>query len=57
MSVGSLDAWLAGDHLLLRDFGPYVIIFMNVSVVINVPMVTLLRDFGPMSSVCMLVGW
>jgi uncharacterized YccA/Bax inhibitor family protein len=39
--VGSL----VGDHLLLRDFEPYGIIFMNVCVVINVAMVMLLRDF------------
>jgi uncharacterized YccA/Bax inhibitor family protein len=41
-----LVAWLVGDHLLLRNFGPYVIIFMNVCVVITVAMVMLLRDFG-----------
>jgi hypothetical protein len=28
--VGSLVGWLVGDHLLLRDFGPYGIIFMTV---------------------------
>jgi hypothetical protein len=39
--------WLLGDHLLLRDFGPYGIIFMNVCVVITVAMVILLQDFGP----------
>jgi hypothetical protein len=32
---------LVGDHLLLRDFGPYGIIFMNVCVVITVAMVML----------------
>jgi hypothetical protein len=32
-----LVGWLVGDRLLLlRDFGPYGIIFMNVSVVITV---------------------
>jgi hypothetical protein len=35
------------DYLLLRDFGPYGIIFMNVRVVITVAMVMLLREFGP----------
>jgi hypothetical protein len=25
-----LVAWLVGNHLLFRDFGPYGIIFMNV---------------------------
>jgi hypothetical protein len=39
--------WLLGDHLLLRDFGPYGIIFMNVCVVITVAMVILLQDLGP----------
>jgi uncharacterized YccA/Bax inhibitor family protein len=34
--------WFVGHHLLLlRDFGPYVIIFMNVCVVIIVAMVWL----------------
>jgi hypothetical protein len=33
--------------MLLRDFGPYGIIFMNVRVDITVAMVMLLRDFGP----------
>jgi uncharacterized YccA/Bax inhibitor family protein len=33
--------------LLLRDFGPYGIIFMNVCVVITVAMLMLLREFGP----------
>jgi hypothetical protein len=42
-----LVAWLIGDHLLLRDLGPYGIIFMNVHVVITVAMVMLLRDCGP----------
>jgi uncharacterized YccA/Bax inhibitor family protein len=40
-----LLAWLV-DYLLLRDFGPYGIIFMNVCVVITVAIVMLLRDFG-----------
>jgi hypothetical protein len=35
---------LVGDNLLLRDFGPYGIIFMNVCVVITVAMVMMLRD-------------
>jgi hypothetical protein len=33
--------------LLLRDFGPYGIIFINVCVVITVAIIILLRDFGP----------
>lgn len=28
--VGSLVVWLVGGHLLLRNFGPYGIIVMNV---------------------------
>jgi hypothetical protein len=39
--------WLVGEHLLLMDFRPYGIIFMNVCVVITVAMVMLLRDFVP----------
>jgi hypothetical protein len=38
---------LVGDHSLLRDFGPYGIIFMNVYVVITVVMVMLLGVLGP----------
>jgi hypothetical protein len=38
---------LVGDHLLLRDFEPYVIIFMKVCVDITVAMVMLLRNFVP----------
>jgi uncharacterized YccA/Bax inhibitor family protein len=41
-----LVAWLVGDHLLLRDFGPYGIIFTNMCVVITVAMVILLRDLS-----------
>jgi hypothetical protein len=41
----SLVGWLVCNHLLLRDFGPYGIISMNVCV-ITVAMVLLLRDFG-----------
>jgi hypothetical protein len=33
--------------MLLRDFGPYVIIFMNICTAITVAMVILLRDFEP----------
>jgi hypothetical protein len=43
----SLFAWLVGEHLLLRDFGPYRIIFMNMCVIADVIMVMLLRDFEP----------
>jgi hypothetical protein len=38
--------WLVCDHLLLRDFGSYGIILMNLCVVITVAVVMLLRDFG-----------
>jgi hypothetical protein len=41
--VGWLDGWW---HLLLRDFEPYRIVFMNVCV-IAVAMVMLLRNFEP----------
>jgi hypothetical protein len=34
MFIGSV----VGDCLLLRDFGPYGIIFMNVCAVINIAM-------------------
>jgi hypothetical protein len=34
------ECWLVSNHLLLlREFGPYVIIFMNVCVVITIVMV------------------
>jgi hypothetical protein len=34
------QCWLVGDYyMLLRDFGPYVKIFMNVHVVVTVAMV------------------
>jgi hypothetical protein len=36
---------LVGNHLLLRDFGPYGI-FMNLCVVLTVAMVTMLRNCG-----------
>jgi hypothetical protein len=36
------NCWLAGNHLLLSNFGPYGI-FMNVYVVITVTTVMLLR--------------
>jgi hypothetical protein len=45
--VGNLVDWLVDDKLLLRDFWPYGIIFMNVCVVITVAILMLLRDFGP----------
>jgi hypothetical protein len=45
--------WLIVDYLLLRDFGPYGIKFMNVCVVITVAMVMLLRDFGPCGKIFM----
>jgi hypothetical protein len=40
-----LDGNLVSDHLLFRNFGPYVIIFMNVCVLITVAMAMLSRDF------------
>jgi hypothetical protein len=43
--VSSFAGWLV-DHLVLRNFGPYGVIFMNVCVVINVAVVMLLRDSG-----------
>jgi uncharacterized YccA/Bax inhibitor family protein len=45
---------LVGDHLLLRDVGPYGIIFMNVCVVRTVAMVMQLRDFGPYGIIFMM---
>jgi predicted membrane metal-binding protein len=50
-----LLAWLADDHLLFTDFGPYGI-FMNVCV-LTVVTVMLVRDFGPYGifmNVCVL---
>jgi hypothetical protein len=47
---------MIGDHLLSRDFGPYGIILINVSVVITVAMVMLLSDFGPYV-LHIYVGW
>jgi hypothetical protein len=46
-NIGSSVGSLIADHLLLRNFGPYVIIFMNACVGITVAMVMLLKDFGP----------
>jgi hypothetical protein len=47
---------MVGDHLLLRDFGPYGdLIFMDMRVVTTVAMVTLLRDFGPCGIIFMTV--
>jgi hypothetical protein len=44
MPVGSLTVWL----MLLKDFGLYKVIFVNVYIVLIVAMVMLLRDFlGP----------
>jgi uncharacterized YccA/Bax inhibitor family protein len=47
MLFGSLVGLLVGDRLLLRDFGPYGIIFMIVCVGITIAMAMLLRDFEP----------
>jgi hypothetical protein len=54
-----LEAWLVDDNLLLlTNFGPYGIIFMNVYVAITVAMVMLLRGFWAscLLSICWLVG-
>jgi hypothetical protein len=45
---------LLGDHLLLRDIGPYEIIFMNLCG-ITVATVILFRDFGPYGIIFMPV--
>lgn len=37
---------LLGDHVLLRDFGPYVIVFMNARLLLTVAMVMLLKEGG-----------
>jgi hypothetical protein len=55
MLVGSFVDWFVGDRLLLRDFGLYGIIVINVRVAISVVMVMLLRDFGPYGF-CLYVG-
>jgi hypothetical protein len=47
---------LVGDHLLLRDFGPYGIILMNVFVITTVAMVMLLRDFGSFGIICVFAN-
>jgi hypothetical protein len=46
---------LVGDHLLLRDYGPYRIIFINVCVIITDAMLMILRNFGPYVF-CLCVG-
>jgi hypothetical protein len=43
------------DHLLLRDFGPYGIIFINMCFLTTVAMVILFMDFGPNGIVSMNV--
>jgi hypothetical protein len=45
---------LVDDNLLLRDFGPYEVIFMNVCVV-TVAMSMLIRDFWPYRIIFMSV--
>jgi hypothetical protein len=42
-----LGGWLVGDHLLLRDFELYEIIFKKARVVITLAMAMHLRNFGP----------
>jgi uncharacterized YccA/Bax inhibitor family protein len=44
---------VGGDYSLLRDSGPYRIIFMNACVVTTVTMVMLLGDFGPYGIILM----
>jgi hypothetical protein len=39
--------WLVGNYLLLSDFGPYGVIFMNVCVIVMVAMAMWLGVFGP----------
>jgi hypothetical protein len=51
-----LVAWFIRDNLILRGFGPYKIIFMNVCVVITVAMVMLLRDFGSYGIIFVTTG-
>jgi hypothetical protein len=56
--VSSLVGWLLGYHLLLMDFGPYDITFMNVYIVMTVAMVMLLRDFKVHVLLCwLLIIW
>lgn len=50
MLVGSL----VSGHLLLRDRGRYVIIFMNMFV-IAIVIVMSLRDFGPYGIIFMII--
>jgi hypothetical protein len=45
---------LVGDHLLLRDFSAYRIIFLNVCFV-TVAMVMLLNDFWPYGVIFMIM--
>jgi hypothetical protein len=55
--VALFVGWMVSDHLLLRHFGPYMIVFMNVRLVTTVAMVMILRDFKScLLSVCWLVG-
>jgi hypothetical protein len=42
-----LATWFVSDHVMLRDFVPYVSMFMNVCLVIKVVLVMLLKDFEP----------
>jgi hypothetical protein len=47
MNVRAIIIITVAFVILLRDFGPYRIIFVNVCVVIMVFVVMLLRVFGP----------
>jgi hypothetical protein len=51
-----LQAWLVGDHLLLRDFEPYAIIFMKAYIGLTVAMAMLFGDFGPHGIIFMTVS-
>jgi hypothetical protein len=46
---------LVGDNLLLREFGPYVIIFMSVCAATSVAVLMLLRNFGSYGIILMAV--
>jgi hypothetical protein len=48
---------LVGEHLLLRNFGPYGTILMNVCFVITVAMVMLLRDLRPCGTMTVYVQY
>jgi hypothetical protein len=51
--VLELDWLIFHDHLLLRDFGPNGIIFINARAGITTAMIMLLRDSGPYEIILM----